>query len=198
MSSSLLALAIAPLMLAASEPAAAEPLTADPLADDPLAGAPMLSDAILAEQRGGFVFRGMTIAFGADIRSFVNDELALRTIISWTAEGSTIERFVSPSLTAVDAAQIQGGILTSGGITMRIGNESVFLANNGQTALIQKTDPLQNVLINTASNVSLNQQIDATLDITGYDAFRDALSMTRLGDAIGSVMGSQTVGALGN
>ncbi|HEV7312583.1 hypothetical protein [Sphingopyxis sp.] len=185
----LLLLALAPALLAAGEPAAA---------NDPLADAATVPDEVLAEQRGGFAFQGMVIAFGADIRSFVNDELALRTIISWTPEGSTIERFVSPALTAVDAAQIQGGILTSGGITMRVGDESVFLANNGQTALIQKTDAIQNVLINTASNVSLNQQVDAVLDISGYEGFRDALATTRMSDAIGAVMGAQTVNALGN
>lgn len=188
MSRSILLLALAPTLLAASEPAGGDPLFA----------AETLSDEQLAEQRGGFVFQGMVIAFGADIRSYVNDELALRTIISWTAEGQSIERFVSPSLTAVDAAQIQGGILTSGGITMRIGNESVFLANNGQTALIHGSDAIQNILINTASNVSLSQQVDAVLDISGYAPFRDALAMTRMSDAIGSVMGAQTIGALGN
>ncbi|MCA0209877.1 MAG: hypothetical protein LCH74_12500 [Proteobacteria bacterium] len=193
MSPRLLLLALAPSLLAAGEPAAADPPAADPLAD-----AATVSDEVLATQRGGFAFQGMVIAFGADIRSFVNDELALRTIISWTPEGSTIERFVSPALTAVDAAQIQGGILTSGGITMRVGDESVFLANNGQTALIQKTDAIQNVLINTASNVSLNQQVDAVLDLSGYEGFRDALATTRMSDAIGAVMGAQTVGALGN
>lgn len=188
MSRRILLLAIAPALFAASEARA----------DDPLVDAAVVSDEVLAEQRGGFAFQGMVIAFGADIRSFVNDELALRTIVSWTPQGSTIERFVSPALTAVDASQIQGGILTSGGITMRVGNEQVFLANNGQTALVQSTDAIQNVLINTASNVSLSQQVDAVLDISGYAPFRDALASTRMSDAIGAVMGAQTVNALGN
>lgn len=100
----------------------------------------------------------------------------------------------SAALTAVDASQLQGGILTSAGITVRMGTESVFLANNGQTAVIQKTDPLQNVLINTASNVTLNQQVDATLVISGMDA----LATMRLSDAIGAVVGARTLGAPGN
>ena len=189
------------IVVSLSAPALAHPVAlgdATPANSDPFFAAETLSDEQLAEQRGGFVFQGMTIAFGADIRSYVNDELALRTIISWTAEGQTMERFVSPSLTAVDAAQIQGGILTSGGISMRVGDESVFLANNGQTALVHSSDAIQNVLINTASNVSLNQQVDAVLDISGYAAFADALASTRMSDAIGAVMGAQTVGALGN
>jgi hypothetical protein len=183
-----LILALAPALLAASPPP-----TADPLLEHAI-----LSDEILADQRGGFSWQGMEITFGADIQSFVNDQLALRTIISWTANGATVDRFVSPLLTAADAAQIQGGILTSGGITMRVGDESVFLANQGQTAFIQKTDAIQNILINTASNVNLAQQVDASLDITGYDGFRDALAMTQLSDAIGAAVDAGTLGALGN
>lgn len=184
----LLMLAFAPALLAASEPAA----------DDPLATAPVLADAVLDQQRGGFIFQGMRISFGADIRSYVNDELALRTVVSWTPDGSSIERFVSSALTAVDAAQIQGGILTSGGIRMRVGEDSVFLANNGQTALVHDANAMQNVLINTASNVTLSQQVDATLDVSGYQGFRDALATTRLSDVIGAAVGAGTVGALGN
>lgn len=181
-------LASAPLMLAMSEP----------VEEDPLRDAIALDDELLAEQRGGFSWQGMQISFGADIRSFVNDELALRTIISWTPEGSSVERFVSPSLTAVEAAHIQGGILTSGGIRMRVGDESVFLANDGQTALVHSTDSVQNILINTASNVSLSQQVDATLDLSGYDGFRDAIASSRMRDAIGAAVGAGTIGALGN
>lgn len=181
-------LAAAPFLLAAS----------DPPGGDPLADAAALPDAALATQRGGFSWQGMEIAFGADIRSFVNDELAMRTVISWTPDGSTIDRFVAPSLTLAYAAQIRGGILTSGGIQMKIGRETVFLANDGQTAFIQDANALQNILINTASNVSLTQQVDATIDISGYDGFRDAVTMNRLSDAIGAAVAAGTLGALGN
>ena len=181
-------LVLAPLLLAASEPAA----------EDPLIEAATVSDEVLATQRGGFSWNDMQISFGADIRSFVNDQLALRTIVSWTANGATVDRFVSPALTAADASHIQAGILTSGGIQMRVGNESVFLANGGQTALIHSADTVQNVLINTASGVNLTQQVDATLDISGYDGFRDALTMTRISDAVGNAVGAGSLGALGN
>src|SRR3546814_9600377 len=55
----LLMLAIAPVLLAASEPGEA----------DPMAGAQTVSDEGLAAQRGGFAVQGMVTAFGADIRS---------------------------------------------------------------------------------------------------------------------------------
>lgn len=186
MRSNLHLIALAPLLLVASEA----------VAEDPLLEASFVSDEVLAAQRGGFAWNDMQISFGADIRSFVNDQLALRTIVSWTANGATVDRFVSPSLTAADAAHIQAGILTSGGIQMRVGNESVFLANEGQTALIHSTEAIQNVLINTASGVNLAQQVDATLDISGYDGFRDALAMTRISDAVGSAVSAGSLGAL--
>jgi hypothetical protein len=46
--------------------------------------------------------------------------------------------------------------------------------------------------------VNLAQQVDASLDITGYDGFRDALAMTQLSDAIGAAVDAGTLGALGN
>src|SRR3546814_20955092 len=100
----------------------------------------------------------MVIAFGADIRSYVNDELALRTIVSWTPDGQTIERFVSPSLTAVAAAQVQGGILTSCGISMPVGHAPVFLPHTGQTAPLQSTNAIQNVLIHERTNLLPGQR----------------------------------------
>src|SRR3546814_18451563 len=49
-----------------------------------------------------------------------------------------------------------------------------------------------------SSDVCSSDLVDAVLDISGYEGFRDALATTRLSDAIGAVMGAQTVGALGN
>ena len=92
-------------------------------------------DEVLATQRGGFAFQGMVIAFGADIRSFVNDELALRTIVSWTPTG-VLDR----ALRVAGADRGRRGADSGRHLdqrrhrTMRVGDEPVFLANNGQTA----------------------------------------------------------------
>lgn len=66
------------------------------------------------------------------------------------------------ALTATDASQSPGGILTSDSSNpMRVGNEPVFLANNGRTALIEKAEPRRSARIDAASKVTLNQQVDA-------------------------------------
>jgi hypothetical protein len=57
-------------------------LSADELDFDLPIDAAMLSDKELGEQRGGFTFQGMEIKLGADIRTFLNGELALHTVIS--------------------------------------------------------------------------------------------------------------------
>ena len=158
-----------------------------------------LSDEELAEQRGGFTFQGMQIAFGADIRTYLDGELALHTTVSWTDAGAHTTQTVFGSLNQASADQLRAGILTSGGMTMRVGEASVFLANEGRTALIHRTDNgLQNILVNTANNVNATQLVDATLDITGYEAFAADMSAARLGFDLGALVGAAGSDALSN
>lgn len=148
-----------------------------------------LDESLLAEERGGFTMNGMTIALGAEFRTFLNGELVLRTTVSWRPEGVTREEWASAAISQVAVDQLRDGILSGNGITMRVGNQSVYLANGGQTALVHRTDGgLQNVLLNTASNTDIRQEADIALDIAGYAAFgaavTDAIRMSGLNDAI--------------
>ena len=82
---------------------------------------------------------------------------------------------------------------------MRVGDQSVFLANGGQTALYQRTDgAIQNVLINRASNISARQEVDATLDLHNFGQFQQQTSQSRIGDAIGDALNLGTLGAIGH
>jgi hypothetical protein len=167
--------------------------------DEVFASRVPVSDVELAEQRGGFTYSGMDIKLGAEIRTYLDGELALRTTVSWGDQGTSHTEVLSAALTPADAAQLQQGILSSGGITMRVGGSQVFLANQGQTALIHRTDGgLQNVLINTANDVNIMQEVDASLDLGGYDGFSAGLTAERLGNAVGDVIAGATVGALNN
>ena len=166
---------------------------------DEFAGLEPLADQELAEQRGGFRWEGVDIDLGAEIRTYLNGDLALQTNISWTAAGTSTAQWVSAALTPADAAQLQAGILTSGGITMKVGDQSVFLANDGQTAILHRTDGvLQNVLINRASNITGRQEVDAALNLGNFDQFQGRLTDLRVGQAIGDAVGASTIGALGN
>lgn len=171
-----------------------------PLPGDEVFGAlEVVGDEELAEQRGGFTLNGLDIRLGAEIRTFLDGELVLRTTVNWGEIGSSHTELLSGALTPADADQLQAGILSAGGITMRVGDNTVYLANEGQTALLHRTDGgLQNVLINTASNVTLTQEVDATLDIGGYDEFSATLSAQRLTDSIGASIADATLTALNN
>lgn len=182
-------------------PAGVQSLPSEPpiARQDELAGLETLSDAELAEQRGGFNWEGVDVQLGAEIRTYLNGELALQTNISWTPEGAQTSQWVSAILTPAAAAQLQAGILTSGGITMRVGDESVFLANDGQTAILHRTEGvLQNVLINRASNITGRQEVDAALDLGNFGQFQDRLTDLRIGQAVGDAVGLATIGSLGN
>ncbi len=176
------------------------PATAAPaFASHELGGIEIVPDAELAEHRGGFVWEGVQIGLGAEIRTYLNGQLALQTNISWTESGAQQTQIVSGALTPVDAAQLQAGILTSGGISMRVGDQSVFLANEGQTALLHRTDgAIQNVIVNRASNVQANQQIDAVLDLENFGQLQDDIANMRLGAAVGDMISQPTIGSLNN
>lgn len=158
--------------------------------------AAIVPDIELAQQRGGFVIDGVDVKLGAEIRTYLGGELALLTTVTWDDNGVTRTQTPSAALTQA-GAEIQDGVLTSGGISMRVGNSTVFLANGGQTALIHETDAgLQNILVNTASNVSVLSEVNAQLDLGGYEGLRDTIQAARLGDSINAAMAGAGVDAI--
>jgi hypothetical protein len=188
-----LLMSTAPLPEAPPSPGAHEMLP------DELTGFALVPDEQLAQHRGGFAWQGVEIKLGAEIRTYLNGELVLQTNVTWTELGAQTVQTVSGSLTAADAAQLQAGILTSGGITMRVGDQSLFLTNQGQTAILHRTDgAIQNILVNTASNIEASQEIDASLDLGNFGQFQENIADIRLGDAIGDMVGHATIGTLGN
>ncbi|HEV2593732.1 MAG TPA: hypothetical protein VGU01_00860, partial [Sphingomicrobium sp.] len=133
-----LASMIAPTKAAAEETVV--PVAASALIDDDVSGAEKVSDEDLSKERGKFVWAGVEVSLGAEMRTYVNGALVLQTNVSWNAQGAQTTQFVSGALTPVDASRLQSGILTGAGITMHIGDQSVFLANQGQTLLMQRSE----------------------------------------------------------
>ena len=194
----MLALTLCPLLLAATSGAMPEVGEAE-AHDEAFELAEVVSDEELASLRGGFSWQGVEIGLGAEVRTYLNGELVLQTNINWTAEGAQTTQLVSGALTSADAAQLQAGILSSGGITMRVGQETVFLANQGQTAILHRTDgAIQNVLINRASNIEARQEIDAVLDLENFGSFQQDIVNTRIGNSLGEMVGQMTIGSLNN
>jgi hypothetical protein len=157
-----------------------------------------VSDKELARYRGGFVWKGVQVSLGAEIRTFLNGQLVLQTNVTWTPNGAQTSQFVSGALTPVDAAQLQAGILSTGGISMKVGDQSVFLANGGQTVFAQATDGrIQNILINRADNITAKQEIDATLGLQNFGQFQQQNLQSHIGTSAGDMVGQAISGFLG-
>lgn len=163
---------------------------------EPFAFAETVSDELLDQQRGGFVIHGMTVNLGADIRTYINGELMLRTTVSWTDAGVLKEQFAAQGISPANAASLNASALANGKISMDVGGTPVFAANDGQTMLIHRVENgLQNILVNTASNLDIVQQVDASVELGGYEAFHDSIMSNRLSDSISSAIGAMTIGA---
>lgn len=139
-------------------------------------------DEELSAQHGKFIWDGMTVNFGAHMRTYFGQDLVLETTLQWTAQGAVTTQTASPVLTEVSAQDIHNGILSNGNIQITMGNSNVFLGNDGQTALIHRTeDPIGSVLVNTGTGVNARTEVEAVLDISGFDAFRSGLLQQQIG-----------------
>jgi hypothetical protein len=170
-----------------------EPNHASAVEDDYVA----VNDIELAQQRGGFAIGGMDIRLGAEMRTYLNGDLVLSTIVNWDTAGATTTQMVSSTLTPAYQSALQSGFVTGQGVSLKLGDSPVFLANNGQTAIIQNTSgAIQNVVLNAADNINLVQQTDISLDLTGYAGFKTDLISSRITDSLNGAMGAVTLGAL--
>jgi hypothetical protein len=163
---------------------------------EPFASAEKVSDELLDRQRGGFVIYGMNVNLGADIRTYINGDLMLRTTVSWTDTGVLKEQVAAEGISLANAASLNAAALANGRINMNVGGTPIFAANDGQTMLIHRVENgLQNILLNTASNLDIVQQVDASLELGGYESFHDSIMSNRLSDNISSAIGAMTIGA---
>lgn len=153
----------------------------------------------MAEARGGFTIAGLEVNLGADLRTYLDGELVMQTIVTWENDGPNSQRWVSDLLTPASASGLENGLLGNGSLAMNINGQEVFLANDGQTALMQQVDGgLQNLAFNTASGIDLRQEADISLAISNYQAFSDLMAPSILMSGLGEALSLTAVGATGN
>jgi hypothetical protein len=151
-------------------------------------GIQRIADDELSKQRGGFVYQGVDINFGAEIRSYIGNELVMQTNFNWTDLQANIEHTVSTQLTPATLAAVQAGMLNGAGLSMHIGDNNIYVTNEGQTAFVQRADgTLQNIILNSASNVVLRQEIDANLDLSNFAPFQNAAMTGQIVSALSNM-----------
>ncbi len=125
-----------------------------------------LDDAQLAGERAGYITAaGLTFDFGAQVRTYVDGDLALDS-----------------RLTLSDEAAGNAGVRRSGVVIPGLG---------GQTELIHDfTDgQIRNIIANTASGRTIVQNTDVTITLPGFDQMQQNLQQQRLISGLQSAVG---------
>lgn len=166
-------------------------------------GAQSLSDEELSGLRGGFLTaNGFTFGFGVVIRSYVNDQLALQTRLTWTPTGPVTEQIRGDAPGLTDLASAMTSLLNSGidlrGLSGTSGGVAL-VSGEGATALIHNvtTGQLQNLIVNSASDRNLRQDMELNLYLPDLAAMQSASSAQQRAMQMTYDLNTSLVGALG-
>lgn len=182
----LLGLALPLLLVFAPEPAAAS--FGAVAAATRARGAPALpapvSDVELADQRGGFAFRGMEVTFGANLRTYVDGALVLESVFTLTNAGLVQNVLQSAGLAGLEtsAEALAAAGLRVDSLAGAVGGVAVF-GQNGATAALHRLSAsgFQNIVLNTADFRNITQTLDLMIKLNGYEALRPVLMAERFG-----------------
>lgn len=163
---------------------------------------PVISRSELAEMRGGLTIGGLKMEFGANVRTFIDGVLALETGVRFTDSGAAIQQGTSGGSSSglAGSSVIVGGgagaalrdVLPSNVDLSALAGASGVVINDSQgstTALHQVTrDQIVSVLVNTAHNRHIRQELDVIVNVPNFKQFQqavgNALLNSRIADAI--------------
>lgn len=155
---------------------------------------PPLDLAELDNQRGGFLTpTGLEVSFGAVVSTYVDGNLALQTQFTLTDQG--LEQTTTAGLPGNVTDAATGAGINLGGL----GGEGVYVpGDNGGTVVLHGLDAshLTGMILNTADNRDIRQQVDMTVGIEALDQLQSQIvgqqMDLRLNDAIGRAIQDAT------
>lgn len=148
-----------------------------------------VDDAELAELRGGFVWQGLDIKIGAELRSYISNDLLVQTNLSLTNAQVDVMSSLAPGVTALSPAETTA-LLGGGDVGGQLGLGGAYTTNDGQTLFVQRLDSaLQNIIVNSANDLAIRQELDATIDIGNFGAFQAGMMTHQLGMILGNMAG---------
>lgn len=145
-------------------------------------GVEVMSDADMAEHRGGLSIGGINVNFGAVVTTYVNGIPAVTTQLTIDDIGALVQQTVGnigqniQDMTSEELAALGlGGLENAGGV--------VIEDETGVTALVHNVTEgaLQNIIINTATGQNLSQEIDVTLELPGFEFIQSNLILEKFG-----------------
>lgn len=148
---------------------------------DAFDGVEVAGDEELGDARGGYLTAdGITFDLGAIISTYQDGQLALQTQLTWTPTGAVATHVVGDQYqSAADAALQAAAALSAGGYAVS--------DPSGATQIVQGlgANSLQNLVVTSASNQNLAQDIQVTVTLPGFEAMQDGFALDRLGIRIG-------------
>lgn len=162
-----------PLRIVLTAAAAFAALGAPAYAQDDVWGADIavMDDAEMGDLRGGFNINGIEIQFGVLITTILNGDIVLQTHFTIDDTGALIQQ-MSADL-GVDFAELTDEQRAQFGVAGLDGANGIVLeGESGVTALIHNVSDraLQNIVVNTASDMDITQEFSVTLTLPGFEA----------------------------
>jgi hypothetical protein len=157
----------------------------------------VMDDAEMDDLRGGFNVGGIEIGFGAVVTSTLNGVPVITTNLTVTDAGAIVDQTLSTvgqNLSSLTPEQLEAhGLSALEGM-----NGVVVESEDGITAFVHNvTDgTLQNILVNTATGQDIDQNIDVTLTLPGFDYIQSQLTLERFGIQISDDLRSIAIGGL--
>ncbi len=158
-------------------------------------GIEVMDEAEMNELRGGFNVGGIEIGFGAVVTSRLNGAPVMTTQLTLTDTGTIVEQTmntVGQHLSALTPEQLAAlGLAAFAGL-----DGLVINSESGITAFVHNVTngTLQNILVNTATGQEIEQDIDITLTLPGFEYIQQQLALERFGMQVSDDLHSIAIG----
>lgn len=130
---------------------------------------PPLAIEELEREVGGFQTpSGLEVGFGAEVRTYVDGQLALQTHLTWTDQGAV------QTTTAANGADLSDAAGAGIHIDGAPGTGLFLPGDNGGTVVLHglDSDQISGLIFNTADNRDIRQEVNVTLNVPDLTQFQ--------------------------
>lgn len=162
--------------------------------NDVFADLPVITDGELGAMRGGFRIAGLDISIGANMRTLVDGQVALESLITLSGTGPAVHSVTSrtaasgrPGLTVIAGNGSGPTLLDVTPATARLpgleGSQGVVLNDaRGFTAALQliRNDQIVSILLNQATGRTIRHEVSVDVTVRNFRQFQQAIRSATL------------------